>query len=162
MSSVWTLSFQKICSHKFFKEILRRNSVYLRQNRQLLLYRCLMQVGNWTEDHGLGLLDSSLLKPPGKNKYKIVVVPTVSWFMTSTVGSKLTFFYNSENIIFVTMLSIWLMKASESEKVQVQVQKLSFWKKIVCQSSCVIGKKTLTSCTYIMIYHDDKPPVFFL
>ena len=51
-----------------------------------------MQVGNWTEDHGLGLLDSSLLKPPGKNKYKIVVVPTVSWFMTSTVGSKRTFF----------------------------------------------------------------------
>ena len=85
-----------------------------------------MQVGNWTEDHGLGLLDSSLLKPPGKNKYKIVVVPTVSWFMTSTVGSKLTFFF----IIFVTVLSIWLKKALESGKVQVQVQKLLFWKKL--------------------------------
>lgn len=38
-------------------------------------------IGNWTAERGLSLLDTSLLKPPGKKKYKIVVVPSYPPFV---------------------------------------------------------------------------------
>ncbi|XP_048747821.2 ionotropic receptor 25a-like isoform X2 [Ostrea edulis] len=40
-----------------------------------------LTIGNWTEEKGLGLYEPSLLKPPGKKKYKIVVVPSYPPFV---------------------------------------------------------------------------------
>nr|XP_022344463.1 ionotropic receptor 25a-like isoform X2 [Crassostrea virginica]XP_022344464.1 ionotropic receptor 25a-like isoform X2 [Crassostrea virginica] len=81
-------SFKNISIDGVFGPMLFKNNI-LKQRLTLSIKRLTFSqqaqsmetVGNWTEDHGLGLLDSSLLKPPGKNKYKIVVVPTYPPFI---------------------------------------------------------------------------------
>ncbi|XP_061180495.1 ionotropic receptor 25a-like [Saccostrea echinata] len=87
-SRMFIQSFQNSSKNGVFGPLYFKNNV-LKQRLTLSIKRLTFSkqaqstelLGNWTEEMGLRLFDSSLLKPPGKKKYKIVVVPTYPPFV---------------------------------------------------------------------------------